>query len=328
MNTPSVVSRRRARAGALLAAALVAAGGCELQELTLAEPEDLVVVEAVIQLRGDEGGRVYVVLHRTLGPGGGDVPGASVRLVRADGGVTVVRQAASTEDCFVDGAGLDDLPLRGTCYTLQTPPALAPGSVVRLEIETAEGEALEATTTVPGAFTLRRPSTLSGSCVLDADTPLELVWARSEGAWAYVAESEIFGLRGALAPLGITVESDPLYLLGLSIAASDTTIVFPTEFGVFDRFDLDRDLAVYLQGGLPPSTVSLTTVAAVDRNWVNWVRGGNFNPSGTVRVPSVRGDGTGFFGSAYVRDLRLLVDPGPDGNPYPAPRCVGGSSPP
>ena len=51
-------------------------------------------------------------------------------------------------------------------------------------------------------------------------------------------------LTEALAPQGIAVEEDPLYLLGISVSEEDTTVVFPTEFGVFDRFDLDRDLAL------------------------------------------------------------------------------------
>jgi hypothetical protein len=38
---------------------------------------------------------------------------------------------------------------------------------------------------------------------------------------------------------------------------------------------------------------------------VNWVRGGSFNPSGTVRVPSISGGGTGVFGSLVTRTVRL-----------------------
>lgn len=47
-------------------------------------------------------------------------------------------------------------------------------------------------------------------------------------------------------------------------------------------------------------------MAAGDRNYVNWVRGGNFNPSGQVRVPSIVGDGTGVFASLVSRE-RILV---------------------
>jgi hypothetical protein len=104
-----------------------------------------------------------------------------------------------------------------------------------------------------------------------------------------------------LAPQGIEVEEDSLSLLGLSIAENDTTLVFPSEFGVFDRFDLDRDLALVLQEGLPQGTRARIVVAAAERNYVNWVRGGNFNPSGAVRIPSLRGDGVGVLGAVVRR---------------------------
>lgn len=127
-------------------------------------------------------------------------------------------------------------------------------------------------------------------------------------------------LTAALQDTEIEVEKDPLLLLGLSISESDTTIVFPSEFGLFDRFDLDRDLALLLQTGLPFGTQAGVIVSAVDRSYVNWVRGGNFNPSGEVRVPSLQGDGTGVFGSIVRR--RFDVDVGLE---FPAPRpCITG----
>lgn len=309
------------RRGAAAALTVILVGGCELKEITVAEPDDLVVIEAMVQVRPDEGSSVYVILHRTFGPGDGAVRGASVRVVPVDAPGFAARETAAITPCLVEGVALDPAAARGTCYTAEVAQGVAPGRLVRLEIETAEGERIEAETTVPGPFTFQRPTTLSGGCTLEADRLLELSWGASEGAWAYVAETEIFGLPAAFAPLGITFEDDPLYLLGLSIGGEDTSIVFPSEFGVFDRFDLDRDVALYLQKGVPPATVSRVTVAAVDRNYTNWVRGGNFNPSGTVRVPSVHGDGTGFFGSAYVRALGLFVNPAPGGGVHPQPRC-------
>lgn len=311
------------RAGGALVAAVGAAAGCELQEVTVAEPDDLVVVEAIAQYRPSGGSRIFVILHRSFGPGDGTVPGADVRVTRADGSGVQLSEMPTLGPCLVEGASPESDPARGTCYRAE-PVVLAPGGALRLDIETERGERLEAETVVPGLFGFRRPATLLGRCTLEPDRPFELSWGPSEGAWAYVAETEIFGLPAALEPLGITLDVDPLYLLGLSVGRADTTIVFPSEFGVFDRFDLDRDVALYLQGGVPPATASRVTVAAVDRNYTNWVRGGNFNPSGTVRVPSVRGDGTGFFGSAYRLELELVVDPAPGGGTYAAPSCAGG----
>ena len=114
-------------------------------------------------------------------------------------------------------------------------------------------------------------------------------------------------------------------LLGLSITANDTTIVFPAEFGVFDRFDLDQDIATALQEGLPAGTVAPVTIAATDRNYVNWARGGNFNPSGQVRVPSIQGDGTGVFGTFVVRGFEAVASATqPAGETLPACPLPGG----
>ncbi len=51
------------------------------------------------------------------------------------------------------------------------------------------------------------------------------------------------------------------------------------------------------------------TVAAADRNYINGVRGGSFNPSGQVRISSVTGDGVGVFGSLVP--LQAAVEAGP-----------------
>jgi len=83
-------------------------------------------------------------------------------------------------------------------------------------------------------------------------------------------------------------------------------VVVPTEVGVFDRFSYDQQLLRAIQGGFPPDVQVHILVAAADRNFVNGVRGGQFNPSGSVRVPSVVGDGVGVFGS--IVPLRLVMD--------------------
>jgi hypothetical protein len=157
-------------------------------------------------------------------------------------------------------------------------------------------------------------------CTLRPDTPLEVRWTQSEGAAAYINETRIDGLDEALAPEGIPAP-DELYLLGLSISAADTTIVFPAEFGVFDRFGLDQALTVRLQRGLPEGAAALVGISAADANYVNWARGGNFNPSGQVRIPSVRGDGTGVFASMVMRRFAVIASSGiPDGG---TPACPG-----
>lgn len=284
--------------------------GCELTEVTSADAVDVVVVEALLQRRDDIGFEPTVLtafLHRTIQGEQGlsrPVPGADVRLIRADG-----RELALDE--VPQGRCVAVTPIQGdgTCY--EAPPSQArgiqPGEEVRLEIRTAEGERMEAVSIVPGAFSRLSPS--APQCRLAPRTTLDLSWTRSVGAWAYVNETELRGLREGWADLGIPDEDipEPLDLLGLSISASDTTIVFPSEFGVFDRGDLAQRVALELQEGLPPGARATVSITAVDRNYVNWVRGGSFNPSGQVRIPSVRGDGTGFFGTGLARSFDVIV---------------------
>lgn len=307
--------------------------GCELAEITLAEPPvDVVVVEGLVQL-GSPGGigsnsidQVTVFLHRTVQGADGlndAVPGALVQVTGPDGTHYRLRELLDPSRC------VSSTPLEGTgtCYLLGDDNLtgrlpIRPGDALELEVITLEGEVMHASSVVPGEFGFVGPNN-EEACVIPSDVQYATTWTESEGAWAYVAETQIYGLRAALEPRGIEVEIDPLFLLGLSVSSADTTISFPAEFGVFDRFDLDREVAVVLQQGLPPSTWAEVTVTAVDRNYVNWVRGGNFNPSGTVRIPSVTGDGTGYFGTSLTRWLEFLVNPAPQGGIYQARRCPG-----
>jgi hypothetical protein len=321
--------RRAVRVASFLLPALAA---CELEEITLVDPRDAVVAEAYLQLGvppgldeapGPARDRLTVFLHRTLGREGESlpVPGARV-VVRERGGGPAVELATTVIERCVATTPVDGT---GTCYW--TPPdavPFEPGDTVELRVDLPDGGVMESLSVVPADFRiLGVPQEPGGACQVPGGTSLELAWTSAAGAWSYVNETIIEGLPEALAPAGIEVdpEDDPLYLLGLSISAADTTIVFPGEFGLFDRFDLDQDLALALQEGLPAPARARVTVAATDRNYVNWVRGGNFNPSGQVRVPSVRGDGTGVFGSAVVRGFRVIA--APPGVSYDLPSCPG-----
>ena len=116
--------------------------------------------------------------------------------------------------------------------------------------------------------------------------------------------------------------------LGVAIGEKDTDILFPGEYGLFD-FDSEEesitDLLRVLDDGLPGGSWAEVAFAATDRNWVNWARGGNFNPSGIIRIPSVFGDGTGFFGTATQRVVNVIAQPGSEGAP---PLCGPGAATP
>jgi hypothetical protein len=76
---------------------------------------------------------------------------------------------------------------------------------------------------------------------------------------------------------------------------------------VFERFQYDSDLLLAIRDGFPDFTLVELVLAAADRNWVNSVRGGNFNPSGLVRISTVVGDGVGVFASLNVERAVILV---------------------
>lgn len=309
----------RARPVAAFLLGLVATA-CEIDEITVADVEDVVIAEVYANVAADRAeNRILGVLHRTIGPDSVDVDeliAARLTVTRSDG-LAIGLLDAPTGDC------IESIEEERTAACFVADPAeaaaLRPGDLLGLEVVLADGGRLEGASRVPGSF--RLPG-YPEQCTIRPDTLLPMRWSRSDGAWAYVNETAIFGLPAALRGEGITVEDDPLYLLGLSISDADTTIVFPSEFGTFNRLDLDRDLAVRLQRGLPGGTRAEITITAVDRNYVNWARGGSFNPSGQVRVPSLRGDGTGVFAATVGQRVIVFVSDDPS---TPAPPCPAGS---
>jgi len=286
-------------------ALVVILGACELEEISLVQVEDVVIAEVYVNLMPDStDNEIIAFLHRTVGQSIeliDDLVDAVVTVRRTDG-LTFVLPNEADADCVETSP--ESAP--GACFIADEAmtPLLRPGDVLELTIDLVDGGRLEGATRVPGAFTI--PG-LATSCRIPPDKRLRITWTRSERAWAYLNETSIRGLPALLAKEGISMNDDPLYLLGLSISDTDTTIVYPSEFGVFNRFDLQQDVAVRLQRGLPNKATSQITIRAVDRNYVNWARGGNFNPSGQVRVPSLRGDGTGVFGATYGHSIQTLI---------------------
>ena len=296
---------------------VLASVGCGIQETLIVELEDLVVAEVHVQIGGAflGGNRVMAFLHRTLGT---SVPGARVVITRG-GTSSVELQEADENACRQERPKRT----RGTCYLSSQEAAdeFVPGEQLELTIELTQGRTLRSATTVPGGFTLIGIE--DGSrCLLPPDTPLTIRWSRSNGTWAYISETLIIGLESSvMGTVASPNELDSLWLLGLSLSASDTTIVFPTEFGIFERFDLDAEVAAQLQKGLTPGSRASVTVTAADRNYVNWARGGNFNPSGRILIPSVTGDGTGVFGATVTRTFETVVNPDSSGAAYDVPAC-------
>jgi len=319
------LTRHRCRlggvAGILVALFWLPAVACELDEITIADVEPVVVVEAYANLAPD-GDEVRAYLHWTAGVDTAGLPplGASIVVVERTDGLAITLAQNPLDECLESYP--EEEAHTGACFLADGASAslLEPGDTLGLDVTVSDGRVLSGLTVIPTAFEIAETPE---QCRLDPNTLLPIRWTRSSGAWAYVNETSIRGLPAALEDEGIQVEEDPLYLLGLSIADRDTTIVFPSEFGVFNRFELDQDVAVRLQRGLPSGTVAEVTITAVERNYVNWARGGNFNPSGQVRVPSLSGDGTGVFGATVNRGFTVVSTDGSSA----APPCPTDPSP-
>jgi hypothetical protein len=299
------------RCRAWLPVGMLAVTACELREITYAAAQDIVVAEVILQADS----RIQTAyLHRTAtATGSARVLGARV-FVRDEEFDTEFELLATADSICLTPPPQGPAPAIGVCHAaVVAPDAVRPGAVYSLHVELPDRPPLRGTTHVPGAFAVVQPA--AASCRLDPWTPLVLTWTRAEGAWVYVMQARFTGLAAALRAEGEAVPGgvpEPLDLLGLAIGAADTTVLFPAGFGLFDRGDdALHPVLLAIRHGLPANVSAAVAVAAADRNYVNWVRGGSFNPSGTVRVPSITGGGTGVFGSLVTR--RVAVHTGPDG---------------
>lgn len=297
----------RSRAVPLLILLLL--GGCDLEEVAVVEVENVVIAEIYVDLSSDPAENIArAFLHRTVGSEGDQLDeliDAVVTVSRADG-LTFALAPAALDQCLESSPELEP----GACFIAEAEvAALSPGDLIEVRVDLPDGGVIEGAARLPGAFEL---DGVPATCWLPPNTLMEVGWSRAQSAWAYVNETSIRGLPDALADEGIFLDDDPLYLLGLSISDTDTSITFPSEFGVFNRLDLEQDVAVRLQQGLPADVTAEVTITAVDRNYVNWARGGQFNPSGQVRVPSLRGNGSGVVAATVGRRFLVISTSTPD----------------
>jgi hypothetical protein len=112
-----------------------------------------------------------------------------------------------------------------------------------------------------------------------------------------------------LASLGVENPSDSAAFEAVRVSETDTTVTFPDGFFITDDLDYPAELTTVVEAGMQPGWVASTYVVAIDRNFANWIRDQGFNPSGTVRIPSLVGEGTGVFGSSVVLEQRIAGDP-------------------
>ena len=298
---------------ALVLGASVFATGCELTSTTIAERINEIIVESFVVVGLDPSGRAtaYTFVHNT--DDAQPTPTiVSVTMTPTGGAPLEIVGPLTPDACSLQFESLPPSFTEGYCFQRLLPDDVQPGTTLQLTVVTADGRTAQGVTTIPDDFTFVAPAQAGRTCRIPPDERVDVMWTSSPGAWAYPSETRITGLRDALTAIDSTFAQlvEPVELFGLAISAADTVISFPNEFGLFDRFD-DSDVftrsLVQIQDGLPEGGRAQVTVAAADRNYVNWERGGNFNPSGLVRVPSVRGDGFGVFGSMVLRTLAIEV---------------------
>lgn len=293
------------------AVSLLLLGGCTIADVTVPDSEDRLVVEAVLRT---DALRQTILLHRSVrAQSSVGEPGAEV-VITGPGG-REISFSLTDEPCYLADPvhHESEITVEASCYRsgVEAGYWVVPGETYDLRVRTTRGELARARTTVPGAYrvngiaTSRRNDVPEPVCTLPPQTPLALSWTPSPGAWGYLSPLTIYGLRGAY-PVDYEAP-DPLELVGVSVSAADTTIVLPGEFGVFDRFEYSQGLLLALQTGLPPLAEARVVIAAADRNYINAVRGGNFNPSGQVRISSIAGDGVGVFGSINAQRFVIKV---------------------
>jgi hypothetical protein len=276
---------------------------CELHEITIADADDVVVAEIVLRA----GASVQTAyLHRTSSEqGSGRVPDAFIVVTEETTGTQFAFNTAADSVCLANQPVVP-APGTGSCYVARGDSRMVqPGERYTLVITLDDGREMTGVTEVPHTFVLNKPQ--FRTCRLPARTKLDLEWTTAEGAAIYIISTRMFGLRQALRETGVQVPgNDPVDLVGLSVTAADTTMSFPDELGLFNRFDDDvHPILIALRAGLPFGVRVVGVVAATDRNYVNWIRGGTFNPSGVVRIPSIHGDGYGVFGSLTLEDFEI-----------------------
>ena len=293
--------------------ALILLGGCELADVAVEPIPDLFVAGVTLVATVDplESSRVnthatalVTRFHRQQEQ---EVPGAHVRVLGESGRVLQFDEVSDPLVTCVTPFPVRNgtRPPAGSCHVAFAREAyFAPGERVMLTVTLPGGGVLTGESRMPGSFAPSDISLENGRCRLDPDSGYRFDWTRSEGSWGYLAEARFAGLGE------LWSRESPLYLEVTLRGADKTALAFPRGFLFELAGDLDSlDLYRALHEGLPEGASAEVAVGAVDRNWANWIRFGAPNSTSAgevISVPSVFGDGTGWFGTA-VR-WRLSVE--------------------
>ena len=284
------------------------AAGCDVTDVPTGSGQKVFVASATVVLTVDPaeptriGTRAVALVSEAWQQVLREVPGASVRITGASGrSLSLVEEEDPLGTCTVlrrESYTVDgQLRPIGSCHTATAASAVfAPGELLTLAVTTPDGAVLEGTSRMPDAFVPRGLSVEDGRCRVEPGTAYRFAWSPVDGAWAHVGEAEVTGLSPSLWSSSDTLFL-PVTVLGRGREVTD--MVFPTDFLLELLSDVDNvELHRTLDAGLPGGARAEVTIAALDRNWANWIREGRLNINGETVIPSVFGDGTGMFGTA------------------------------
>jgi len=274
--------------------ALLALAGCSPTDVEIAPSPELVVAAVTAVLTVDDPlqpseaeMRVVALITRSHRSLSYELPGATVRITGEYGQSMWLEEAPDPQS-----ACMTHRERAGSCHVGRAWPShFAPGELLSLEVVLPDGRILKGASRLPGHFRASGLSLKDGRCRLKPDTGYRFRWPRVYGAGAFLAEARVAGL-GELWP-----DEGPLSLPATLRGPDHTGILFPGDF-LYQLIEREEwALQRVLHEGLPAGASADVTIGAVDRNWANWIRV-RFGLEGQIRVPSVFGDGTGWFGTA------------------------------
>jgi len=288
------------RAHRLALAALLALGGCRLADVEVAPSPEVVVAAVTAVLTVDDPLQpssvemsVVALIARSDRELSHEMPGATVRITGEHGQSLRLEEVPDPRStCITRLGGGARRPPAGSCHVgRESPSPFAPGEQISLEVALPDGRLLTGASRLPGLFAPSGLSLEDGRCRVEPDTGYRFSWPPVHGARTFIAEARVEGLGE------LWSSDDPLYLPVALRGPDHTAMVFPKDF-LYELVEREEwELQRVLHTGLPEGASADVMIGAVDRNWANWVRV-RLGLEGEVRIPSVFGDGTGWFGTA------------------------------
>ena len=290
------------RAPGLAIPAMLVLGGCQLADVEVAPSPEVIVARVTAVLTVDDplqpsrlGTSVVALITRSDRELSHEIPGATVRIAGEHGQSLRLEEVPDPRSTCITRLGNGfRRPPGGSCHIgRMSPSPFAPGEQISLEVALPDGRLLTGASRLPGLFAPSGLSLRAGRCRVEPDTGYRFSWQPVPGARTFIAEARVTGLGE------LWSSEDPLYLPVALRSADHTAMVFPRDF-LYELTEREEwELQRVLYTGLPEGATADVSIGAVDRNWANWIRVRR-GLEGEVRVPSVFGDGTGWFGTAVV----------------------------